>query len=328
MHRLVFMGSDAIARPALDWLWREARDRVAIVGVFTQPDRPSGRGQKLSPNAIKTWALDHGLTVLQPAKLGAEDLAALQALAPDAVLVMAYGHILRQAWLDAPPRGIWNLHASLLPKFRGASPIPGAIAFGETATGVALMRMVLRLDAGPVADVERVEIDARETSATLEAKLAAACVPLVARNVDRLFDAAPVLRPQDDAQATFTRRLRKEDGRIDFRLPAATLARRINALFPWPGAFFLLGEEIVRVGLAEAAANPPAAMSPGTVLTPERDALVVAAGDGAVRLLRLQRPGGRMLEAPEFLRGRPVPAGVVLPSGEAADLITRTPFKG
>lgn len=338
MHRLVFMGSDPIALPALEWLTRAAADRVTLTGVFTQPDRPHGRGQKLAPNAIKTWALARGLPVLQPDKLDAEDLAALRALAPDSVLVMAYGHILRQDWLDAPPAGIWNLHTSILPKFRGASPIQAAISAGETETGVTLMRMVLRLDAGPVLDVERVPVDAHETGATLETKLAAACVPLVMRNVAQLFAAAPALTPQDDAAATFTRRLRKEDGRLDFRVPAAVLARRINALNPWPGAFFVVADEIIRVGLAEPAPSdvvPPAGATsestsapPGTVLPPAFDALLIATGAGAVRLLRLQRPGGRMLPAAEFLRGHAIVPGTVLSSADMPELIARMPFKG
>jgi methionyl-tRNA formyltransferase len=325
-RRLVFMGSDPIALPLLDWLEREARERVQLAGVFTQPDRPHGRGQKLTPNAIKTWALERGLPVLQPVKLGPDDLAALRALAPEAVLVMAYGHILRQDWLDAPPCGVWNLHTSLLPKFRGASPIQSAIAAGETETGVALMRMVLRLDAGPVLDVERVAIAACDTGASLEEKLAAACVPLVARNVVRLFDPASPLAPQDDAAATFCRRLRKEDGVLDFRAPAAVLARRINGLFPWPGAFFRFGDEVIRVGLADVGSGPEAA--PGTVLAVSpANGLVVATGRGAVRLLRLQRPGGKMLPAPEYLRGHEIPAGTVLASEVVPELVASKPFR-
>lgn len=330
VHRLVFMGSDPIALPVLDWLAREAADRVALAGVFTQPDRPHGRGQKLMPNAIKQWALEHGLPVRQPERLQSEDLAALRDLAPEAVLVMAYGHILRQEWLDAPPRGVWNLHTSILPKFRGAAPIPAAIAAGETETGVTLMRMVRRLDAGPVLDVERVSVAPRDTSVTLGAKLAAACVPLVARNLEQLFASAPPLQAQDDAAATFTRRLCKEDGQLDFRVPAEVLARRINALFPWPGASFSCQDERIRVGLAEAAplSASSAATRPGTVVSCERDALVVATGAGAVRLLRLQRPGGRMLDAGEFLRGRPIPVGTLLPSATMPAFVASTPFKG
>ncbi|MBE2213445.1 MAG: methionyl-tRNA formyltransferase [Opitutaceae bacterium] len=325
------MGSDPIALPALEWIWREAGAQAAVVGVFTQPDRPTGRGQKLTPNGIKLWALEHGLPVHQPEKLtpaAREDLAALK---PDAVLVMAYGHILRQDWLDLPPCGVWNLHASILPALRGASPIQGAIVSGARESGVSLMRMVLRLDAGPVLDIERVPIAPDDTAAALEDKLACACVPLLARNLAATLEPQPPVREQDEAAVTFTRRLRKEDGRLDFAAPAGVLARRVNGLFPWPGTFFDLDGEVIKVGLAaadEGAPVPPGSAAPGTVLAGGGDALAVATGRGVLRLLRLQRPGGRMLAAAEFLRGRAIPAGVQLASAPMPDLIARTPFRG
>jgi methionyl-tRNA formyltransferase len=324
--RLVFMGSDAIALPALDWLAGAGRARAELAGVFTQPDRPHGRGQRLQPGAIKTWALARGLPVHQPERLVPQALEDLAALRADAVLVMAYGHILRQSWLDTPPCGVWNLHASLLPKLRGASPIQGAIASGETQTGISLMRMAAALDAGPVLDCERVAIGPLETGETLEAKLAGACVPLLQRNLEALFTDAPALAQQDDAHATFTRRLRKDDGRLDFRVSAAALARRINALHPWPGAGFECDGEAIRAGLAEAVPGPSPAAAPGTVLA-AREALVVAAGEGTLRLLRLQRPGGRMLPAAEFLRGRAIEPGSVIPSREMPELVRARPFQ-
>ncbi len=329
------MGSDSIALPALDWLWTAGRSVADLVAVYTQPDRPHGRGQKLAPNAIKTWALERGLPVHQPEKLTPEAREVFAALAPDAALVMAYGHILRQDWIDAPAFSIWNLHASLLPGYRGASPIQGAIAHGERASGVCLMRIVRALDAGPVLDRESVSIGARDTAADLEAKLAACCVPLLARSLSRALAPEPPVEEQDHARATFTRRLRKEDGRLDFRAPAAVLARRINALFPWPGAFFALGEETIRAGLAEVApadALPSAgtnAAAPGTILAADAAGLVVATGAGeAVRLLRLQRPGGRMLAAGEFLRGHALQRGGIIASAEMPELVASQPFKG
>lgn len=328
MKRLVFMGSDPIALPALEWVRTQCAE-VALVGVFTQPDRPSGRGQKLTPNKVKLWALAHDLPVLQPEKLTAAARQDLVALRPDAVLVMAYGHILRQDWLDLPPFGVWNLHASILPALRGASPIQGAIVAGARESGVSLMRMVLQLDAGPVLDVERVALGDGDTAADLEEKLAAACVPLLARSL------APALRPnppvvaQDEAGVTFTRRLRKDDGRLDFGASAVVLAHRINGLFPWPGTFFENAGEIIKVGGAAAVPaggfpNPPVA---GTVVGCAGDALEVATGAGVVRLLRLQRPGGRMLPAAEFLRGHPIPVGTMLPSAPMPELIGRAPLR-
>jgi len=329
MKRLVFMGSDPIALPALEWIRLHARDHATVVGVFTQPDRPSGRGQKLTPNGIKLWALEHALPVHQPERLVPAAKESLAALQPDAVLVMAYGHILRQDWLDLPPRGVWNLHASILPALRGASPIQGAIVSGARESGVSLMRMVLELDAGPVLDIERVPIVEDDTAAVLEEKLARACVPLLERSLAATLAPQPSVREQDARAVTFTRRLRKEDGRLDFAASAAVLARRINGLFPWPGTFFELAGEVIKVGLAAAALDAvvPADAGPGTVLAGPGDGLAVATGEGVVRLLRLQRPGGRMLGAAEFLRGRPIAAGTVLPSASMPDLISPTPFR-
>jgi len=329
MKRLVFMGSDGIALPTLDEMERLCAGRVRLVGVFTQPDRATGRGQRLAANAIKTWALARRLPVHQPERLGAESREQLATLAPDAVLVMAYGHILRQEWLDLPPGGVWNLHASILPALRGASPIQGAIVGGARESGVSLMRMVLELDAGPVLDIERVAVGDFDTAADLEARLAQACVPLLVRNIEHLFEREAALQPQEAAGVTFTRRLRKEDGHLDFYAPAAVLARRINGLYPWPGCTFQLGSETIKVGLAAACDRCAASREaePGTVLGLVEGGLRVAAQSGQVSLLRLQRPGGRMLDAPEFLRGWPIAAGIRLPSRPMAELVGATPFR-
>lgn len=311
--RLVFMGSDAIAVPLLDWLTGEGARWATVVGVFTQPDRPVGRGQRIVPNAIKTWALARNLPVRQPAKLGETERADLAAFEADVALVMAYGHILKQAFIDTPRLGTLNLHASILPRYRGASPIQSAIAAGERETGVSLMRIVRQLDAGPVADVERVPIGPRDTALEVEARLAAACVPLVARGLPALAEGRLAFIEQDHAAATFCRRLRKEDGVLDFNAPAAALAARINGLFPWPSCQIELGGQAVKLGLADAL-PAEAAGRPGGVRGADHEGLLVATGEGTLRLLRLQRPGGKMLPALEFLRGFPVAPGTEIPS--------------
>ena len=179
--RLVFLGSDPIALPLLEWLGRGGASIAQVVAVFTQPDRAVGRGQKVQPNAIKAWAVARGLPVLQPEKLTAEVRVELEQFSPDVGLVMAYGHILRDDFIGTPRLGMLNLHTSVLPKYRGASPIQTAIANGERETGVTLMRIVRRLDAGPVADVERVPIGILDTAIEVESKLAAASVPVLQR---------------------------------------------------------------------------------------------------------------------------------------------------
>jgi methionyl-tRNA formyltransferase len=322
MLKVVFMGSDAIALPALDWL--AGSGQAQVVAVFTQPDRPSGRGQKVQPNEIKLWAQRQGLPVRQPEKFGAAEREQLAAFAPDLALVMAYGHILRQEAIDTPRLGTLNLHTSILPSYRGASPIQTAIASGSRETGVTLMRMVLRLDAGPVADVERVPIAPLDTALEVEAKLARACVPLLRRCLPAIADGTQRFTAQDDSRATFCRRLTKADGVLDFNAPAPTLAARINGLHPWPGcAIELLGQP-VKLGLADAVAAP--AGKPGAVLGSDADGLLVGTGQGALRLRRLQRAGGRMLPAGEFLRGFAVAAGTTIASSPMPALVATQPF--
>ena len=327
MLRIVFMGSDAIALPALNWLTGEGRKVGQVVGVFTQPDRATGRGQKVQANAIKLWALERDLPVLQPAKFGAAEREQLAGFQPDLTLVMAYGHILRQEVIDTPRLGTLNLHTSVLPAYRGASPIQTAIAGGETETGVTLMRMVLQLDAGPVADVARVKVDPLDTAHDVEGKLAQACVPLLARGLPRIATGTQQYTAQDDGSATYCRRLEKTDGVLDFNAPAAELAARINCLVPWPGCAVVINGQPVKLGLAEVCGlidyKPAGA---GIVIGADADGVLIGTGQGLLRLRRLQRPGGRMLPAAEFLRGFPVAPGTLLPSAPMPPLVARQPF--
>jgi methionyl-tRNA formyltransferase len=346
--RTVFLGSDSIALPLLDWLADgEGRAHARLAAIYTQPDRPVGRGQKIQPNAIKAWALARGLPVFQPEKLTPAVRDEFAALAPDLALVMAYGHILRDDFIATPRLGTLNLHASLLPAWRGASPIQTAIAGGERETGVSLMRIVRQLDAGPVADAERVAVAPLDTALDVEQKLAAACVSLLARALPRLRAGTLAFTPQDDARASHCRRLVKSDGALDFRAPAAALAARINGLYPWPACSVEINGQPIKFGLAgvlhenapppsppslpsdagagvrlgEAAAlsgggdaAPPNAPAPGEILPSASGTLHIATGAGILHILRLQRPGGRMLPASDFLRGFPIHSGTILPS--------------
>lgn len=334
--RLVFLGSDGIALPLLNWLAGEGSALATVVGVFTQPDRAVGRGQMVQPNAIKTWALARGLPVFQPEKLTDDVRAQLAALDANVALVMAYGHILREDFIATPRLGTLNLHTSLLPKYRGASPIQTAIACGERETGVSLMRIVRRLDAGPVADVERVAIAPLDTAAGLETKLAAACVPLLARALPSLRAGTLVFTPQDDSAASFCRRLEKSDGALDFGATADVLAARINGLFPWPACAVDLAGQSIKFGLAEAL--PAAAheqcqlivdtiLEPGAVLGADAEDLLIATGSGVLRVRRMQRPGGRMLDAAEFLRGHSIAPGTRFQSRPMPPLVADAPFR-
>lgn len=322
--QIVFFGSDPIALPLLDWLAGPGRGVAAVTAVFTQPDRPAGRGRKVAPNAIKQWAVAQGLPVFQPEKITPAVRAELAALQPDVSLVLAYGHILTDDFIAVPRLGTLNLHASLLPKFRGASPIQSAVAGGETVTGMALMCIVRELDAGPVADVERVPIGPLDTALEIEARLAAAGVPLLARNLPRLAAGELQFVAQTHDQATFCRRLTPEDGSVDFNQPARALAARINGLYPWPACRVPIAGQAVKFGLADALAGDA---QPGVVAGADATGLLIGTGAGLLRVHRLQRPGGRMLPAAEFLRGFPVPAGTVLPSAAMRPLVASAPFR-
>jgi len=324
MLRIVFMGSDAIALPMLEWL--VGSGFATVVAVFTQPDRAVGRGQKVQANAIKQWALARALSVHQPARFSAEDRGTLAALQPDLTVVMAYGHILTQDLIDTPRLGTVNLHTSVLPKYRGASPIQTATAQGDTATGVTFMKMVLALDAGPAGGVEAVPIGPLDTAADVEARLAQASVPLMQRCVPALAAGKLDFVALDEAGATYCRRLEKADGVLDFHAPAAALAARVNGLNPWPGCSVEIAGQTIKLGLADALASTRGNSGPGTVTGHDEDGLLVATGQGTLRLRKLQRPGGRMLAATEFLRGFPVAAGTVLPSSAMPPLVSATPF--
>jgi len=324
--RIVFLGSDPIALPMLDWLLGEGSAIAQLTAIFTQPDRPVGRGQRITANAIKTWALSNGLPVFQPEKLTQDIRLQLSGLNADVGLVMAYGHILSDDFIATPHFGMINLHASLLPKYRGASPIQTAIANGEYETGVSLMRIVRKLDAGPVADVEHVRIEKLDTALDIEAKLAAACVPLVMRTLPKLCDGSLIFTPQDDAQATFCRKLVKDDGTLDFSAPASELAARINGLFPWPACSVEIAGQPVKIGLAEALDQKVSGKS-GEIVQAEGDLLVLATGKENLKLLKLQRPGGKMLTTAEFLRGFHVAVGTIIPSRQTPLLVDKQPFR-
>lgn len=323
--KIAFFGSDPIALPLLNWLQDDTADSVEICAVYTQPDRPVGRGQKLRANEIKRWAESKKLPVFQPERLDENTRQAYAELKTDLSLVMAYGHILKQSFIDTARLGTVNLHASILPHYRGASPIQTAIAMGEEKTGVSLMRIVRELDAGPVADCETVTINCTDTALEVEGKLASACVPLMARNLETLSTGELAFREQDHSRATFCRRLTKSDGALDLTSPATELAARINGLFPWPATVLPIKGQLVKIGQASAETGEG---KPGMVLSADQNGLVIGTGKGLLRLLKLQRPGGKMLATGDFLRGFPIEEGYVIDSEEMSPLISEAPFRG
>ena len=320
------MGSDPIALPLLDSLHESAPGGFRIEAVFTQPDRPTGRGMHLKPNAIKSWALERGIAVHQPVKCGPAEVDYLSTTGIDHVLVMAYGQILSRAFLETPPLGVLNLHASLLPRLRGPSPIHTAVALGLRETGVSLMKIIPKLDAGPVADFEKVSIAPDDRSMDVHARLAAASVPLVERALPRLRDGRLNFVDQDENAVTYCRIIEKTDSHLDFNAAAGELANRIRAFQPWPGTSFPYEGTEIRVLEAEALPVPAAPAAPGTLCTDPRNGLLVHCREGALAFRKLQRPGGKPLSVDEFLRGFPMQPGACLESRMMRPLEAAAPF--
>lgn len=305
--RVLFLGSPAFALPSL----RALRAVVPIVGVVTQPDRPAGRGRRLEPTPVAAYARQAGLPLFQPLRLRApETLAALRATRPDLIVTVAYGRIVPPELLALPPLGAVNAHPSLLPRYRGASPIQHAIKHGERETGVTIHYQTEALDAGDIILQERVPIAPDDTAATLEARLAEVAARLLVKAVRLIAEGRAPRTPQDESQATYVGRLTKADGRIDWTQPAAAIANLVRAMDPWPSAYTWREGRLLKVWRAEPLPAPPAArMEPGTVLAVDGEGILVATGDGLLRVREVQPEGGRRMGAAEYARGHPVRVG-------------------
>jgi methionyl-tRNA formyltransferase len=299
--RIVFAGTPDFAVPSL----RAAAQRHEVVAVYTQPDRPAGRGRGLTPSPVKLEAVARGIPVLQPETLrSAETQQVLQAFAADLMVVVAYGLILPKAVLAIPRHGCWNVHASLLPRWRGAAPIQRAIEAGDAETGVCLMQMEAGLDTGPVLLSLATTINEAETGGQLHDRLADMGAQVLADGLGLLrAGIRPLAQPQSEAGATYARKLDKAEARLDWSQPASQLARRVAAFNPWPVTEALLAGERVRIHGAIAIAQPHE-QSPGTLLAASRLGIDVACGEGALRLRVLQREGGKAITAADYLNAR------------------------
>jgi methionyl-tRNA formyltransferase len=304
--RVVFFGTPAFAVPTLDAL---IASRHLVIAVVTQPDRPRGRGQKTSDAPVKAQALNAGLTVLQPDRM--KDPAFIEALTrmgADVGVVAAYGKILTETVLSTPRLGMVNVHASLLPKYRGAAPIHRAVIDGEAETGVTIMRVVKALDAGPMLATVRRAIGPDETSADVERGLAVDGAALLVATLDAIADGNATEVAQDEGGATYAHRLTKDDGVIDWTRSAGEIHNQVRGLYPWPHAYAFLGGKrliLLRTSPEDVDTHP----LPGTVVAAHGDDLRVAAGAGLVRIHELQVEGKRPMRAREFLAGHPVHAG-------------------
>lgn len=294
--KIIFAGTPDFAASSLIALIGSGRVPCA---VLTQPDRPAGRGKKLMPGPVKRVATEHDILVLQPKTLkDADTVAAIAAFEPDLIVVAAYGLILPQHVLDIPNAGCLNVHASLLPRWRGAAPVQAAILAGDDKSGVCLMRMEAGLDTGPVYACEELDIGAGETAGELHDRLAAAGAELLVRHVDAIAAGKMQPEPQHDELATYAHKFSPADAMLDWSEPAAVLERRVRAFNPVPGAWFTLGDE--RIKCWKAAARPGVEAPAGQVVATSRDGVDVACCEGVLRLESLQRPGKRPVTAREF----------------------------
>ena len=306
--RIVFFGTPDFAVPTLQALHES---RHPIVGVVTQPDRARGRGHHSQKGPVKQLAERHGLLTLQPERLRDDAFVnALRSLDADIGVVAAYGKILTDVVLTIPKQGLLNVHASLLPKYRGAAPVHRAVMAGETITGVTIMRVVKALDAGPMISKVVRPIDPDETSADVERDLARIGAHALVDAVDALADGHAVETPQTEAEATYAHKIEKADGVVDWAKPARDIHNQIRGLHPWPHAYSdLQGERIILLRSETAQGLPGTRREPGSVIEAHADRFTVQTGDGVLRLLMLQRAGKRPVTAREFLAGHPIEPG-------------------
>ncbi len=302
--RIAFAGTPEFAARALDAL---ATFDCDIPLVLTQPDRPAGRGMKLMPSPVKQRALAHGLTVAQPDTLKTPELRApLVEAAPDLLVVVAYGLLLPRAVLDIPRLGCINIHASLLPRWRGAAPIHRAIEAGDARTGITLMQMDEGLDTGPMLAERTVDIAADDTTATLHDRLAVTGAQLLIDTLPALLAGRITAVPQPADGACYAAKIGKAEAALDFRRPAVELDRAIRAFNPFPGALMTVDGTPIKLWRARV---EPASGEPGRILAVGDDGVVIACGEGALRVTELQKPGGKRLPAADFLHGHPLVVG-------------------
>jgi methionyl-tRNA formyltransferase len=304
--RIAFFGSPEFAVPSLS----AVAEHHEVVAVVTQPDRPAGRGARLQPPAVKVLAKELGLPVLQPLKLRDGVVAAeLASLAPDIFVVVAYGRILPPDLLAVPRFGPWNVHASILPKFRGAAPIQWAVIRGEAETGVAIMRMEEGLDTGPVAALATEIIREDDTAGTLAGRLAPIGARLLVETLPLIGEGRATLKEQDPGGVTLAPPLTKDDGRLDFTQTARAVSARARGVDPWPGATVYLDGELAKVFVPRVVDGLG---KPGQVLALGPHGMVVSCGEGAVAFGEIQLPGRKRMSAKALLAGHPIPPGTML----------------
>ncbi len=308
--KILFMGTPDFAAVTLGKL---IGSRHEIIGVVTQPDKQKGRGYEISYSPVKVLAMQHGLTIYQPVKVKEpEFLETVRQLAPEVIVVSAFGQLLPKALLDIPPYGCINIHGSLLPKYRGAAPIQYSILDGESETGITIMYMDVGLDTGDMILQEKLAISPEETGGSLFDRMAVLGADLLLAALDKLEDGTATRTPQDNDQATYVKMLNKEMGKLDFSQAAVKLERYIRGLNPWPSAYTILDGKTLKLWKAEVEPNTSesaAKAAPGEIVDIRKDAIAVTTGDGILVIRELQLEGKKRMPVDAFLRGFPLQVG-------------------
>ncbi|MCS7150035.1 MAG: methionyl-tRNA formyltransferase [Caldimicrobium sp.] len=303
--RTIFFGTPQFVIPVVELLFKE-EDLLAVV---TQPDKPRGRGLKSTPSPVKIWAMGKGLPVLEPLKLKDDGfLKDIKSLAPDLIVVFAYGKILPRELLEIPKEGCWNIHLSLLPKYRGASPVQWALLNGEEETGVTIMLMDEGMDTGPILLQKALTIEPSENSATLTERLSILSVDALREAISLYKEGKLQAKPQENEKASFATLIKKEDGLVTFEDKAIQLERKIRAFYPWPGTFTMFRNKILKIHRAKAV-SVAEEQPPGKILKIDRDGILVSTSQGALLLEEVQLEGKQRVSAYEFAIGQRLKAG-------------------
>ncbi len=306
--RIVFAGTPQFAVPSLQQL---IDSEHAVAGVLTQPDRRRGRGRIHTPPEVKSLALAHNLPVMQPQRLSREVTAAIAGLKPELMVVAAYGLLIPKEILALPRLGCVNVHASLLPRWRGAAPVARAIQWGDSVTGISIMQLDAGLDSGPVYSMRRCPIESEDTAQSLQRKLAVLGAAELIAVIKQMQSSSIAPCPQDDSKATYAPKLKSAEAPIDWHLSAEQIQRKIRALNPWPVAHSWIAGERVRIWQAQLHEDASLQGKPGQIVLQDRQTLVVMTGAGALAIKSLQKEGKRRLAARDFLAGSPLKPGGV-----------------
>ena len=305
----------------------KTKGQVELVCAVSQPDRASGRGGNLKPTAISEWAICGGIPLLRPEKLSEEFSHRLRDFGCDLILVMAYGHILREYILNLPPLGIYNFHASVLPQYRGASPVETAIACGENTTGISLMEIVREMDAGDVLDIEKVRIAEADFASDVYHKLSQACVAVIERNIADIVRGTAKRTKQDAAGATFTRKITRLDGYLDFSLSATEVYNRVRGFHGHVGSHVLHNGVTLGVGKIVPGGGEIVGGECGKIVSIDGEKITVSARTGTISMLELQRPGGKMLKIKDFLNGYRLNIGDHFALHRSEPIVAASPFR-